>query len=493
MSTSRKIPEMNWGLWVGIILFVLTLLLPTSKEFTQPIRNILAVALLMGAWWMTEAIPLGITSLLPLVLYPLLGIMTTKKVAPNYANHLIFLFMGGFFIAIALQEWQLHRRFAFRTLLLIGGKPRRLIMAFMLSTALLSMWISNTATTIMMLPIALAVLHQLENSSTSKSGNTAFGSALMLGIAYSASMGGIATLIGTPPNVVFSGIYSKFFPDLPEFTFVKWMSYGLPLSIFILFFIWIYLSYFIVRPHHLPELQSKTYFVEELKKLGKMNTPQKIVMSIFFTTAFLWVFRGDISFGAWTLPGWPRLLGLAGKIHDSTIAIGMSLLLFAIPINTENGKQTLLGWKNIFDIPWDILLLFGGGFALADGIQSTGLANYLGQRLVFLGELPLFGMLFFLTFSVAMLTEFTSNTAVATTILPILAGVAIDLQISPEIIMIPATIAASCAYMLPVATPPNAIVFGTRYIPIRRMVSVGIFLNISVSIIIALYFTLIFG
>ncbi|MFQ5584503.1 MAG: SLC13 family permease, partial [Calditrichia bacterium] len=471
-----------------MVIFVLILLQPTTADFTSAERNMLAVAALMAIWWMTEALPLAVTSLLPLALYPVLGIMRTSVVSPNYTNHLIFLFMGGFIIAIALQEWQLHRRFALHTISLLGSNPRQLVLAFMLSTAVLSMWISNTATTIMMLPIGMAVIHQLRgNLHKETPQENRFGTVLMLGIAYSASIGGIATIIGTPPNVIFTGIYAKFFPFAPEISFVRWMLMALPLSALLFTVIWGYLSYVVLRKKDLPEIVDKQYFEEQRKSLQPLNSAQKLVLAIFLVTAFLWIFRADINFGVIRVPGWPTLIGLRGRIQDSTIAMGMAILLFIIPARHKGEKRALLKWNSLLELPWDILLLFGGGFALADGIQSTGLANFLGHKLTFLGNMPLFIMLLLLSFSVALLTEFTSNTAVATTILPVLGALAIDLDINPLIIMFPATVAASCAFMLPVSTPPNAIVFGSRYIPIRRMVRIGIVLILLASVIVAAY------
>ncbi len=479
----------RWGLWSGLLVFAIVLLLPISKEFTAAERNMLAITLLMAVWWMSEALPLAITSLLPLVLYPVLGIMKTGQVSLNYTHHLIFLFLGGFIIAIALQEWQLHRRFALYTISLLGSNARRLILGFMLATAGLSMWISNTATTIMMLPIAMAVIQQIrEKNANSLPERFPFGTVLMLGIAYSSSIGGIATLIGTPPNVVFSGIYGKYFPQLPEVSFIRWMMFALPLAVLLFLALWFYLTHVVLHKNDLPEMEGKEFFARKIKELGRLNGPQIWVLTLFFITAFLWVFRADLRLGSVTLPGWPHLFGLAGRIQDSTIAIGMAIFMFIIPVKGHGTKKTLLSWKSLLELPWDILLLFGGGFALADGIQKTGLARFLGHHLTFLGHMPLFAMLFILSLSVALLTEFTSNTAVATTILPILAALSIDLKMDPLLIMLPATVASSCAFMLPVSTPPNAIVFGSRYIPIRKMVRIGSVLIVVSAFIVSSYF-----
>ncbi len=476
---------------MGLLLFFVILLIPVFDDFNPDARKMAAIAILMAVWWMTETLPLGITALLPLLLYPLTGIMKTSEVSGNYMDHLVFLFMGGFFIAVALQEWNLHRRFALFTISLLGSNPRRVFLAFMLVSALLSMWISNTATAIMMLPIATAVIGQMqEERGGGKKSYATFAAVLLLGIAYGSSMGGIATLIGTPPNIIFMGIFNKFFPYQSGLTFFKWMLHMLPLSLLLLVTIWLYLGYVVLKNKDLPPAQAGSYFKQKYKELGPLTSPQKWVLSIFILTAFLWIFRSDIDLGILTIPGWPSLLGLGNRIQDSTIAIGMAILLFTIHVRDESGTRALLKLRNIFQIPWDILLLFGGGFALAEGIQQTGLAEFIGNQLEFVGNLPLLLMLFLLSISVAMFTEFTSNTAVATTLLPIMAALAVNLNLNPFMLMLPATVASSCAFMLPVATPPNAIVFGSNFISIQIMVRIGIWLNLMAAIIISVYFYL---
>jgi sodium-dependent dicarboxylate transporter 2/3/5 len=480
------------GFWLGLLLFFVVIFIPISSELNPAAHKMAAIALLMAVWWMSEALPLGITALLPLVLYPLTGIMKTSEISGNYMDHLVFLFMGGFIIAIALQEWNLHRRFALFTISLLGSNPRRIFLAFLLVSALLSMWISNTATAIMMLPIALAVISQMqEEQGSEKKKYETFAAVLLLGIAYGSSMGGIATLIGTPPNIIFMGIYKKFFPDQSGFTFFGWMLHMLPLSFLLLTAIWLYLGYGKLKKKDLPPPKPSSYFKQKYKELGPLTVPQIWVLGIFILTALLWIFRSNIDLGFFTIPGWPGLLGLGNLIQDSTIAMGMAILLFVIHIRDEKGTHALLKLSNIFKIPWDILLLFGGGFALAEGIQKTGLAEFIGNQLGFFGMLPFWIMLFLISISVAFLTEFTSNTAVATTLLPILAALSFNLNFNPFVLMLPATIASSCAYMLPVSTPPNAIVFGSRFISIQLMVRIGIWLNFIAALIISTYFYLI--
>ncbi len=481
----------NWGFWVGIGIFFFFLEYPVSPQMAAAARKMFAITLLMAVFWMTEAVPLAITALLPLVLFPILAIMPTSQIAPNYAHHLIFLFMGGFLIANALQKWNLHKRFALNTIRWLGNRPRSLLLGFMLATAFLSMWISNTATAVMIMPIGLAVIRHLEEDNRKLA--TTFGTVLMLGIAYAASIGGTGTLIGTPPNLVFSAVYKKFFPELPEISFAQWMLLIFPLTLVLFGVTYGYLSRVVLRGRKdFAALRLNTVGIEnELKQLGRLNRPQKRVLIIFGATALLWMFRSDIAMGPFKIPGWPGLLGLHSPIQDSTIAIGMAMLLFLIPTGEAvTDTPTLLHWKDILTIPWDILLLFGGGLALAEGIQTTGLATFLAQKLTFISVLPDFVFIFGLTLSVALLTEITSNTAVATTILPILAAVSQDVRLPPLILMLPATIAASCAFMLPVATPPNTVVFGTRLVPIRRMVSIGSVLIVVSALINGIYFVL---
>ncbi len=484
-----RMKRWNWGLWVGLAIFAYLLKFPIDAELSPEARRMFAVAVFMGILWMTEAIPVSVTALLPLVLFPLLGIAKTSAISANYAHHLIFLFLGGFFIAAAMQKWALHKRFAVNTLYWVGKTPHQLVLAFMLATAFLSMWISNTATTIMILPIGLAVMKKMEGENATAG---PFGAVLMLGIAYSASIGGMGTLIGTPPNLVFSAVYKKFFPQLPEIGFTDWLLAIFPLTVILFTITYFYLTRIFLRPEVLKRITMDRSVVEtEKQALGSMSTPEQRVLVVFVLTALLWIFRSDIHVGQWVLPGWPHWIGLAGQIQDSTIAIGMAILLFILPAGVhEPEKVTLLHWKDILTIPWDILLLFGGGLALADGIQRTGLSEYFAQQLAFLVHLPPMAFILIITVSVAFLTEFTSNTAVATTILPVLAAVAQQFHIPPLMMMLPATIAASCAFMLPVATPPNAIVFSSRAIRIQQMVKIGVGLIIIASVVNGIYFTL---
>ena len=471
------------GLFVGIILFFIMLLLP-GNLIPANAGKMAAIALLMAVWWVTEAIPIPVTALLPIVLYPLLKIMNASSVTINYAHHLVFLFLGGFIIALAIERWGLHKRIALHIIQIIGNNQKKIILGFMVATAFLSMWISNTATAMMMLPIAMAIVTQIdtrEASSISENRAGKFGMVLMLAIAYSASIGGITTLIGTPPNIVFAGILKSNFPHAPEISFIQWMLFTLPLTLVFLPLAWFYLVYIAVPlTKEDKDFGQKAFIKQELAKLGPLSGQEVKVLTIFITTAFLWIFRTDIQLGSVTIPGWTDFFGLNKFVHDSTVAVSMAVLTFIIPAgkNKSNKLQYLMNWEYVKKIPWGILLLFGGGFALADGFQQSGLTEWLGNQLSGLNHLPLILILIIVCITTTFTTEFTSNTAIATAILPVIAGLAIALQLNPLILMLPVTISCSTAFMLPVATPPNAIVFGSGYIQIKDMARIGLIMNL---------------
>jgi len=481
------------GFSLGLLGFLLLFFWPDFLSQNIPAKRMLALTVLMAIWWMTEAIPISITALLPLPLYPLFKIMKTSQAAPNYGHHLIFLFLGGFLIAQAIQKWGLHRRFALLTLSRIGTQPGKIMLGFMLVTAFLSMWISNTATTLMVLPIALAVLHRLGIESDPEVGDsTGYAAILMLAIAFSASIGGTATLIGTPPNLVFTGVYQKYFPAEKTVTFVRWMGWAVPLMVILFVVLFYYLKMFIKRNVSFAEQYSRNYFREEIAKLGPMTVPETRVLIVFLLTAFLWMGRADLNLGSFVIPGWAHLIGEQKWIQDSSVAMFMAILLYLIPsgekIKEFNDK--LLDVKDLPQIPWDILLLFGGGFALAEGIQKTGLATIMATQLSAFQKMPEFFFVLTITLFITFLTGVTSNTAVATTILPIIAALSVASHYSSLSLMVPATFATSCAFILPVATPPNAIVFGSRLVPIQKMFRIGLGLNFITSLLITIYFTL---
>ena len=460
------------GFWLGIFLFTLFLFVDLDPA-NRLISRIVAVALLMAVWWITEAIPIPVTSLVPLVFFPILGIMGAKQVAPIYMNSNIFLFMGGFILALAIEKWGLHRRIALGVIHILGVRPRRLILGFMIATAFLSLWISNTATTMLMLPIALSVIARMSRSEEGGKEGT-FPLVLMISIAYAASIGGTGTLIGTPPNISFTRILAISFPDAPEISFSVWFAMAFPLVVVFLGLAWFVLTRVIFRVDGTAVAGAREVLMGERAKLGPMSREEKIVLFLFILTALLWIGRADIRFGQVVLHGWASRLGFSG-VDDSTVAMFTALLLFLIPARRGNGR--LMDWPTALRVPWGILLLFGGGFALASGFKETGLTAWIGEHF-----LPLAGtspkLLVMATSTLlTFLTEVTSNTATTEMILPLLASISVSLHIHPLLLMIPATLSASCAFMLPVATPPNAIVFGSGRVPMQAMVKAGFILN----------------
>lgn len=472
---------------VPLISVIILLFFPLDPD-NPKVTYTFCIALLMATWWITEIVPLAVTSLLPVALFPLFGVMDSKDVSAAYFNDVIFLFMGGFMVALAMQRWQLHKRIALHIMKITGTSPGRILMGFMLATAFLSMWISNTATAMMMLPIALSVITQLEELSENKNiGN--YSIAILLGIAYSASIGGVATLVGTPPNLSFSRIFHIYFPEAPQISFSSWLVFALPFSIVFLLITWLVL-YLMFKPKkdgvfHI----DKNTFKNQLAAIGKTSYEEKAVFIVFVLLAFLWLLRADLNFGFVQLKGWSSYLPEGQAINDGTIAIFMAVVLFLIPSKTKPGKK-ILDWNTASAMPWHILLLFGGGFALASGFKESGLAVWIGNHLQWVASYHALLVILSISLIVTFLTELTSNTATTEMILPILAGIAISTGIHPLLLMIPATISASMAFMLPVATPPNAIVFSSSRISMRQMARTGLILNIigALCITLMMYF-----
>jgi len=434
-----------------------------------------AVAVLMALWWITEVLPLAVTSILPVVLFPLLGIMDGKTVSTTYFNYIIFLFLGGFLVALAMEKWNLHKRIALKILLSIGVSPGRILLGFMLGTAFLSMWISNTATTMLMIPILISVIMKLEEIN-SKESVKHFSIGLLLSIAYSASIGGVATLIGTPPNLLFVRIYKINFPNAPDITFANWFFYAFPMAVLLLTVTWAYLYFVFVKSGKNFKPLDRSVILNEYKALGKWTYEQKILGVLFVILGLLWFFRADIVLGSFTIYGWSNIFKHPAYFNDGTIAIAIATLLFLIPSKQKKGTY-LMDWKAAENIPWEILLLFGGGFALASGFKTSGLSLWIGNELVWLKDINPFVIIMIIAAVVTFLTEITSNTATASTFLPVLAGMALSAHVNPLLFMLPATISASLAFMLPVATAPNAIIFGTKRLRIIDMSKTGLFLN----------------
>lgn len=448
------------------------------------VANTLAVAILMALWWMTEVVPLAVTSLVPIVLFPILGIMDGDKVAATYFNHVIFLFIGGFLVALAIQKWNLHKRIALNILWVVGSSPSRILLGFMLSTSFISMWISNTATAMLMVPIGLSIIAKLEDLNGETLVKT-YAIGLLLSIAYSASIGGLATLVGTPPNLSFVRIFNIYFPDAPEISFASWFFYAFPIAVVLFIFLYLYLKFVFIRDRKSWTSLTRHDMRESIRALGPMNFEEKVLMAAFIVLALLWFFRANIDLGAVTIPGWSGLFPHPGFFNDGTVAIAIAFLLFIIPSKTDKG-HFLMDWKAAEDIPWEIILLFGGGFALASGFKESGLSTWFGHQLEWLGGVHPVVLIASICFIVTFLTEVTSNTATVETFLPIMAGLAITIEENPLLFMLPATISGSLAFMLPVATPPNAIIFGTRRLHVSHMARAGLILNLIGVVVVTL-------
>ncbi|HEX9652104.1 MAG TPA: SLC13 family permease, partial [bacterium] len=476
------------SLILGLPIFLSILLLPCPAELSLAGHRTLAVAALMAFWWMTEAVPIAATALIPLALFPLLGIMESKDVAPAYGDSVIFLFMGGFFLAMTMEKWNLHKRLALHIIRIVGTNARRIVLGFMLATAFISLFISNTSAALLMYPIALAVLRHVSESKNTELEDRSDANlrvALLLGVAYSASVGGLGTLIGTPPNLIFAAAVTSLFPKAPTVGFLQWMLVGLPLVIIFLPIIWICLTRLIFPVSNVAVVGGKDYVKQELQRLGKISSGERYTFWILNLTAVALIFRSDISLGAITIPGWTNLLGIARWVGDTTVMMSMAVLMFVIPVNWRRG-EFLLDWDSALKIPWGLLLLFGGGIALAKGFQTTGLAAWIGLHLTHLQHIPVIVMIFLVCLLVTFLTEITSNTATTTIFMPIMASTAMAIQTHPFLLMIPATISASCAFMLPVATPPNAVIFGSGHVRIGDMAKAGLVINLIGAVLVTL-------
>lgn len=465
------------GLILGPLLFVFILLFFNPSDLSPEAKGVLASTAWIATWWITEAIPIPAASLLPLILFPLTGSSTMKTTAAAYGDETIFLFMGGFIIALAMEKWNLHKRIALSIISAVGTNMDRIVLGFMIATGFLSMWISNTATAMMMIPIGLAIIKQVTDAlkddpkvSTAPQ-NLNFGKSLMLGIAYAASLGGVGTLIGTPPNTILAGAVDKMFGI--KISFAEWMLFGVPFAWIFIFFTWFYLVKF-AYPSEIKTLPGGRAVIDNEKKvLGKASTEEKWVLVIFTLAALSWITRTFI------------LEKINENITDGMIAVIFAIILFIIPSANRKGDR-LMDWKTAVQLPWGILLLFGGGLAIAAGFVSTGLSEWIGTQLMGLQGLNLLLLIFLVCALVLALTEITSNTATASMMFPIMASFAIALGVHPYTLMIAAGVSASCAFMLPVATPPNAAVFGSGYLKITDMMRAGFALNVFAVLLITL-------
>ena len=469
------------GLIMGIIFLIATCLLPSPESLNNKAWLTLGIAILMATWWLTEAIPLPATGLLPLVLFPLLGISSIKETAQAFSHPIIFLFMGGFIIGLAMQHTGLHKRIAYYIISKFKSSPKSLVFGFMCATAFLSMWISNSATAIMMLPIALSIITVFKEDKNNIKNNN-FDKALVLSIAFSATIGGIATIIGTPPNTVMAAMLSEMYNY--EINFVDWLKIGLPTSIILLPITWIILTFLCFPLDSKTSIKDKV-IKDKIKELGKISQDEIMVGIVFIITASLWISRKWLS---------TALDGVipAGALNDSTIAIMAAIFLFIIPSNRPKRKR-LIDWQVAQNIPWGALILIGGGLSLATVINSSGLATWIGSLSSNLSNISIIFIVLICIVSIIVLTELTSNTATASTFIPIMGATALGLGQDPLLLIIPATLAASCAFMMPVATPPNTIAYASGHLKISDMIKAGIWLNIISIIIIGVIIALILG
>ena len=482
------------GLFLGLLLFAFVLIIPRPTGMPAAAQRVAAVALLMAAWWVTEAAPIPVTSLLPIILFPLMGITSAGDASAAFAHPLVFLFLGGFFLAMAMQQHNLHIRMALHIIRAVGVTPRRLILGFMCATAFLSMWISNTATAMMMLPIAMAVCQSLEGlcfpdgetepvvaepKGTGQNGagsgsieGRRFGALMMLGIAYSASIGGIGTLIGTPPNVVFAAAVEKMYGQVVDFA--SWMMLGVPLVVIFIPIAWLYLTRVVFPLRNRRTPQAAEAISRQLRELGRPSRGEKLVLTVFILAALSWIFRAQKDVFGVHIPGLDMIVP---GIHDATIAVAAALILFIAPVDWRRGEFGL-NWRWARKIPWGTLLLFGGGLSLAAAFQSSGLAPWIGEGVPGLSRMPPILVLLVVIAGTAMLTEFTSNTATAAMLMPTLGAMAVGMGQHPYFLMLAACVAASLAFMLPVATPPNAVVYGSGKVRIAQMVKAGMWMNL---------------
>jgi sodium-dependent dicarboxylate transporter 2/3/5 len=454
------------GIVLGPLLSIAMMLSGPPQDLSAAGWTTASVGVLMAVWWATEAVPIAVTALLPIVLFPLLGIATIQDTTAPYANKVIYLFLGGFIVAFAMQRWNLHRRIALNVLQHVGGNGRSLVGGFMVASALISMWVMNTSTTMMLLPIAVSIIGVIHNSvdSLDENGRVSFQYSLLLGVAYGATIGGMATLVGTAPNAMLAAFMQETYGT--EIDFSRWMLVGLPLSAMMLPLAWLVLTRVAFKVDFHTSAEGKATLRKLKEDLGPISVPETRVAIVFTLMAATWVLRPLLV----TLPG-------LSALDDSGIAMAGAVALFLIPSGSKEDPR-LLRWTYAEKLPWGVLILFGGGLTLAGAVSRTGLAEWLGGSLQAVGALPLAVIVILAATMIIFLTELTSNIATTATFLPVVGAIAIESGVDPIVLTVPVTFAASCAFMLPVATPPNAIVFGSGMLTIPKMVRAGMMLNI---------------
>lgn len=462
------------GLLLGPALFAVALLVPAPEGLAPAAQRVLGLTLWMGTWWLSGAVALEVTSLLPILLLPLLGVRNVEQASAPYANSIIFLFLGGFFIAAAMQRWDLHKRIAFGILVLVGTDARRVVLALMLASAFLSMWISNTAAAVMLLPMGMAVLRLARDHEAAGANGTqiaGLGKSIALGIAYAASIGGVGTLVGTPPNAIYAAAAKQLYHA--DVGFGDWMASGVPVALVLLPAVWLLLTRWLYPTSGpIPGLAERLH--TERAALGTMRGSERLTFWVFVLTAAAWIMREPKDLGAFTIPG---IQSAIPAVSDSGIAIAAALVLFTVPASLAR-REFALDWKTAERVPWGILLLFGGGLSLADGFQSSGLSAWVGNLLSGLAGQPRVVVVATVAATFVFLTDFTSNTAVAAMAMPLLAGIAQGLGQPPLLLMHVAALGCSMAFLLPVSSPPNALVFATGEITVAHMAKAGIWVDL---------------
>lgn len=461
-------------LFSGPVAALLIILFVDIDPQNPMLTRMAAVTAWVALWWFTEVVHLAVTSFLPFLLIPMLGIAGTTTIANEYMDPIMFLFIGGFIIAIAIERWDLHKRIALRILMAVGSSPARILGGIMLTTYLISLWISNTATVMMMIAAVTAIIQRIELDAKHDTNKLTMG--LLIGLAYAATIGGMGTLVGTPPNMVFYRFYEKAFPENQDMDFATWFAIGFPISLALLI-----LAFFVLRYMFIPKKDNhafnKSYFKDEYKGLGPMSYEEKIISGIFVCTTLLWFTRSDIDFGSFTMTGWKSIFPKPENIQDGTVAIAMALLLFFIPSRSEEGRM-LLRWEEAKKLPFHIILLFGSGFALAKGFETSGLSIWLAGKLYFMQDANPFVLVLSVCILVTVISEFASNLASIQLVLPILLPLVSTLGVHPLLLMLPATFAASLGFMLPVATGPNTIIYASGRIKVKDMMRAGLAINI---------------
>lgn len=470
----------NIGIVLGVLLFIVIQFLLAPDGMSDGAKAAAGVVVLMSVWWITEAVPVYVTALVPLVLFPVFDVLSAAETSSNYGHNYVLMFLAIFFLAKAIEVQNLHKRIALTILSFFGTSRSHIVLSMMVATAFVSMWIANITTALMMLPIGLSIIEKDENNTV---GNNRFAPALMLAVAYSASIGGLATLIGSPTNMIFIGIFEKLFPYAPTFNFFKWLKIGMPVVVIFLPIFWLFIiKYFKIEGRLSDNLN---IVKKELVDLGVMQSGEKRVLLVAFFTVLAWVFKDAIYIGDIHIYGWTELIGISGRIHDSTIAMTSAILLFVIP---ANGERKLLNWKEACQVPWGVVIIVGGGYAVANGFDVTGLAQWLGGQLNFVDGLSFFTVLIAVIVFVLFFTEFNSNTASANILLPILSSTALAANMNPLLFMVPATVVCSCAFMMPAATGPNTVVFASNRVSVPEMIKCGFWLNLITMVLLPLIF-----